>query len=513
VDGGLTVPSKLLRVAETVKLGSESVSLLGHSNVWVKESLTGSLSMRLTQSIVAEALENSAPGQLEVIVFDDGLSGIAAPFYPLNTGGEHLLTVVHDESDFREQLRVLRDHVQRVKNVMRGETESLVQFRELADYPVESYKLVVVSADFSLLSNSVQNDLYTLLKSAPSAGVSFLIHSPILDADLYVEECNLLRVERNVIEKSDGDSIIGWSPRTSTELVSLSERIGQAPLEMDKIEFSAVQSLEESSRWSEKSSDGITFSLGIYGKERAEITLGDELNQRHNMLITGAVGQGKSNLINVIVHSLCQRYSPDELHLYLLDFKEGVSLKPLASEDSYLPHARVLGLDADREFGLSLLKKLFDIYQARMKLFKDNEVQSLREYRERKEAILPRIVVVIDEYQMMFAERDRTSDEIADLLMRGVRLFRACGIHIILASQTIGGSVALMGSGGEGLFAQVPIRLALKNSLAESYATLGARNDAAVHLRSKQAIVNLDYGEVSANRKTSIAFADRDGLT
>ena len=44
-------------------------------------------------------------------------------------------------------------------------------------------------------------------------------------------------------------------------------------------------------------------------------------------LVTGAVGQGKSNLIAVLVHSWCQRYSPSELELYLLDFKEGVTLQ------------------------------------------------------------------------------------------------------------------------------------------------------------------------------------------
>ena len=114
----------------------------------------------------------------------------------------------------------------------------------------------------------------------------------------------------------------------------------------------------------------------------------------------------------------------------------------------------------------------------------------------------------IDEFQMMFADNDRLSAEIAVLLVQGARLFRACGIHIVLASQTIGGNVSLMGSAGEGLFGQFPVRIALKNSLSESHATLGSRNDAAAHLRAREAIVNVDYGQLSANRKTTIAFAD-----
>ena len=120
---------------------------------------------------------------------------------------------------------------------------------------------------------------------------------------------------------------------------------------------------------------------------------------------------------------------------------------------------------------------------------------------------MPRIVVVIDEFQMLFADQDTVATTASDLIVKGARLFRACGIHFILASQTIS-SGSILGSTAQALFAQVPVRLALKNSLAESHATLGLKNDAASHIRSREAIVNLDYGELSSNRKTTIAYAD-----
>ena len=122
--------------------------------------------------------------------------------------------------------------------------------------------------------------------------------------------------------------------------------------------------------------------------------------------------------------------------------------------------------------------------------------------------VKPRIVVVIDEFQMLFADQDTVATTASDLIIKGARLFRACGIHFILASQTIGSGGMLGGTTGQALFAQIPVRLALKNSLAESHATLGLKNDAASHIRSREAIVNLDYGELSSNRKTTIAYAD-----
>lgn len=328
--------------------------------------------------------------------------------------------------------------------------------------------------------------------------------------------CDHMTIQHNSINRENEAPIRDWIPPEPQELIEISQRVADRlkSTKMATVSFAEIQDTQDP--WKSTSEDGITFSIGKYGLHTVEITLGDELNQRHNMLVTGAVGQGKSNLISVIIHSLCQRYSPHELQLYLLDFKEGVTLQSYFDEDTgeHLPQARVLGLEADREFGRSILQDLFRIFKTRMKIFKSAGVQSLRQYRALNPDIeLPRVVVIIDEFQMMFAERDRISDEIAELLVRGVRLFRACGIHVILASQTIGGNMSLMGSAGEGLFGQVPVRVALKNSLTESRATLGDKNDAAAHLRAREAIVNLDYGEVSANKKTSIAFADEAVLS
>lgn len=507
-----TMVSGPLEVCERVPLGSGAVDLFGSANLWIEDSLADDQSIRLTQSIMRHALEATAPGQLELMVFDDALSGIAAPFWPLNSGGEKVMTVMNDEQDFAGTLKYLRNHVQGVKNVIQGLAPTLVDFRQQVGYPVESYKLVVVSTDVSLLDDQTQAQLAILLKAGPAAGVSFLIHSMTLGANpLVVSMCELLAVKGGVVTRDGGVPVRGWTPPSPDELIGAAVNVASrlAATKADPIHFTDVQPLE--STWGCSSADGVTFSLGTYGLQTIDVTLGDELNQRHNVLITGAVGQGKSNVISVLIHSLCQRYSPDELQLYLLDFKEGVTLQPLVDGPAgeYLPHARVLGLEADREFALSVLRELFGLYRARMKDFKAAGVQNLRQYREASPgSTMPRVVVVIDEFQMMFADRDRVSDEIAELLVRGARLFRASGIHVVLASQTIGGNLALMGSSGEGLFGQVPIRIALKNSLSESRATLGDRNDAAAHLRARQAIVNLDYGELSANMKVSVAFAD-----
>ena len=500
------------RVADQLRLRGGHLDFIGRSHIWI-DDYDRADSVRFAQFALANALAHTAPGQLEVLVFDDALRGIAAPFQEVNSGGEKILRHINDVQELNETIKYLHDHVRSVLNVIQGRTDSLLDFRQQLSPKVEGFKLVVLSTIYDLLSDEIKDKLTVLLKAGPAAGVTFLIHSMKLNVNKEILNLTqLCDVDECTVYGDDGAVWGQFDPQSADDLISVSRHVASAVAnaQVEPVAFSEVQPLDAS--WSQSSRDGISFAVGTYGMSTIEVTLGDELNQRHNALITGAVGQGKSNLISVVVHSLCQRYSPSEVEFYMLDFKEGVTLQAFAPDPhtgSFLPHARVLGLDADREYGVNVLHHLFAIYRQRMATFKAAGVQNIRQYRlADPEAVMPRIVVVIDEFQMLFADQDTVATTASDLIVKGARLFRACGIHFILASQTISSGGMLGGTTGQALFAQIPVRLALKNSLAESHATLGLKNDAASHIRSREAIVNLDYGELSSNRKTTIAYAD-----
>ena len=500
------------RVADQLRLRGGHLDFIGRSHIWI-DDYDRADSVQFAQFAIANALARTAPGQLEVLVFDDALRGIAAPFQEVNSGGEKILRHINDLQELNETIKYLHEHVRSVLNVIQGRTESLLDFRQRLSPKVEGFKLVVLSTIYHLLSDEIRDKLTVLLKAGPAAGVTFLIHSMKLKVNEEILDLTqLCDVDERTVYGDDGAVRGQFDPQSADDLISVSRHVASAVAnaQVEPVAFSEVQPLD--APWSQSSRDGISFAVGTYGMSTIEVTLGDELNQRHNALITGAVGQGKSNLISVVVHSLCQRYSPSEIEFYMLDFKEGVTLQAFAPDPhtgSFLPHARVLGLDADREYGVNVLRHLFAIYRQRMATFKAAGVQNIRQYRlADPEAVMPRIVVVIDEFQMLFADQDTVATTASDLIVKGARLFRACGIHFILASQTIGSGGMLGGTTGQALFAQIPVRLALKNSLAESHATLGLKNDAASHIRSREAIVNLDYGELSSNRKTTIAYAD-----
>ena len=161
-------------------------------------------------------------------------------------------------------------------------------------------------------------------------------------------------------------------------------------------------------------------------------------------LIGGPSGSGKTNLLLTMICSLATRYPPDELELYLLDFKEGVSFAQFAPRRGrrWLPHARLIGvnINTDREFGLALLQHLAEEMRHRAEAAKANEVTKLEELRAADaQGPWPRIVAVIDEFQYLFGESDAVTNQAVQLLEDLARRGRSQGIHLVLASQDVSG--------------------------------------------------------------------------
>lgn len=536
--------NKILQVLSSATLSptqTAPIPFIGEGNVWVAETYNESTN-QFVQTMIMHALRQTASSQLEVYGYDNQLKGVFSPFSSYTSGEYNLINILTEKDELRELLNQLKKHIFGVQNVIQGQASSLTEFRSTKNRAIESYKLVVLYLNIKSLEEDTYALLSHLVKAGPKAGVTFMI----VDDEMNANHLQFYRTNPNfTMLKASGKALSFLEPGNAGMSATVKERSAYRPFtaaeiihqnqievknqensEKPMVTFNEIHprySLDNGERlqrqlWMDpnnpgqqnSSINGVTFGLGKYGDDILEVTIGDEVNQRHNALITGAVGQGKSNLISVIIHSLSLKYSPDELELYLLDFKEGVSLKAYSGMDSpvYLPHAKALALESDVEYGLSMLQYLYDIYKERMRLFKNHSVKSLKEYRETfPEEKMPRIVIIIDEFQLMFGDDGNVSEQVANLLEKSVRLYRAAGIHFILASQSIAGNVALMGSSDQ-LFSQVPIRIAHKNSVAESQRTLGMGNMAAALLKPREAIVNEDYGEESQNRKIIAAYGD-----
>ena len=153
-------------------------------------------------------------------------------------------------------------------------------------------------------------------------------------------------------------------------------------------------------------------------------------------MIAGATGSGKSTILHTLIMSSMLHYSPDQLHLYLMDFKSGTEFK--IYESVKLPHIQLLALDAMQEFGESILENLVKEMEHRGTLFKEAGQTSLKGYKEATGNPLPRILVIMDEFQILF--NDSTNRKVAmncaELTKRIVTEGRAFGIHLLMATQS-----------------------------------------------------------------------------
>ncbi|HYH63855.1 MAG TPA: FtsK/SpoIIIE domain-containing protein, partial [Urbifossiella sp.] len=191
--------------------------------------------------------------------------------------------------------------------------------------------------------------------------------------------------------------------------------------------------------------------------------------------------------------------------------KEGVEFQWYATYR--LPHARVVAIQSEREFGLSVLQRLDGILRERGEKFRDAGVNDLAGYREYLKSQgddtgkCPRILLVVDEFQQFFVEDDKLAQEAALLLDRLVRQGRAFGMHVLLGSQTLGGAYSLARS----TIDQMAVRVALQCSDADAQLILSKDNNAARLLsRPGEAIYNDQNGLVEGNDPFQVVWLSEE---
>ncbi|WP_276876197.1 DNA translocase FtsK [Anaerococcus hydrogenalis] len=150
-----------------------------------------------------------------------------------------------------------------------------------------------------------------------------------------------------------------------------------------------------------------------------------------HLLVSGATGSGKSVCINTIIMSILYKHSPDEVKLLLIDPK----IVELSIYNG-IPHLIMPVITDPKKASSSLFWAIREM-ERRYKLFEENHVRDISSYRDLTEIDekiekLPYVVIIIDELSdlMMTA-----AGEVEDYITRLAQKSRACGIHLIIATQ------------------------------------------------------------------------------
>ena len=482
------------------------VRLLDHGHVLVSgDRRSGD---DVVAGLLLRALGTSVPGQVQIIGYDpENLGGGLAGFAPLASAG--VLTFV-GPGGLEKLLDELAGHVRRInETVLAGEYTSLRELHAVTKRRPEPWRVAVLLGGGGDLSRHERSQLDRLLRTGAACGVHLVIRGIAIEPGPGIDVIDAAPGDEARIE-SAGALPVRLDPGPTPGVVTATCRqiaeavaAGPAPVALDSL------LPEAGAEWRESSAAGLTAPLGDSPQgSRVMVTLSD---YPPHALIAGPSGTGKTNFIYAWMGALAARYSPDELAFYLLDFKEGVSFARFAPgrrDPSWLPHVRLVGVNVntDREFGLALLRFLGGELKRRADAAKQYEVTNLAELRaEDPEGSWPRIVAVVDEFQVLLSGRDAVTGEAVDLLEDLARRGRSQGIHLVLASQDVSGIEALWGR--PALVAQFSLRIALPRARR----VLPETNGAADSLPRYHAVVNADSGANEANRVVRVPSAgDRE---
>ena len=183
-----------------------------------------------------------------------------------------------------------------------------------------------------------------------------------------------------------------------------------------------------------------------------------DLRKAPHMLVAGTTGSGKSELLHTFIASLLVKRRTNPCWLYIID--------PKRSEYSMYKNRNGVTLITETEKAISTLAKCCDIMESRYKMLEDKHIKDISQLND--DNVYP-IVIIVDELRDLLMQ-DKSAEY---YLVRLAQKARACGIHLILGTQTPRADV-LTGA----LRANIPTRIALKTSTAIESRIIIERNGA-----------------------------------
>lgn len=468
-------------------------------------------------NVIVRLLTSAPPGRLAFTIFDPvGLGQNFAGIMHLADFEERVINsrIWTQPAQIEQRLADLNEHIEKVTQMyLRNEYETLAEYNQQAGRLAEKYQFLVI-ADFPTNFTEVAvKRLQSIAASGPRCGVHLLIHwdqRKTAPTEFVPEE--LRKNAICIVPKGDGFTLANanWegaqlsldAPPSAELLTQLLQQIGKASTDSYRVEMPFEEVAPEAKEfWSLDTTNELRVPVGRTGATKLQyLALGQ--GTRQHGLVAGKTGSGKSTLFHVIITNLALWCSPEQVEFYLVDFKKGVEFKTYAAHK--LPHARVIAIESDREFGLSVLQRVDDELKRRGDLFRKLGAQNIPGYKAAGGTEpMPRVLLLIDEFQELFVEDDRISQGAALLLDRIVRQGRAFGIHVLLGSQTLGGAYTL----ARATIGQMVVRVALQCNEADAYLIMNEDNPAPRLLsRPGEAIYNDEGGAIQGNSPFQVVW-------
>ena len=314
------------------------------------------------------------------------------------------------------------------------------------------YGLIIIITHNNSLQKLIASDAYELIKTfateiTSSGNDFFIIDKKETKRILFAWNTLPLELPKKLVQKYiDERPIINLNN-------NYSERIG----------FEVREKVKKGNR------ELVDIPIGV--DDNGEIVKINFTNSNFATFICGASRAGKSNLLQVLVTGIIKEYHPDDVEIWLIDFK-------MTTFSHYVkntpPHIRYIVLDESPELIFDIIDRLTEIMNKRQNIFK-GKWEKLSEIS--KDKYMPAILVFIDEFSVMSqvisdsigSNRGNYIDKLQMLLAKGAAL----GLHFIFSCQGFTeGTRGLNGFSKK----QIQQRIALKTEYNEIRETLDIRS-------------------------------------
>ena len=186
-----------------------------------------------------------------------------------------------------------------------------------------------------------------------------------------------------------------------------------------------------------------TMTIPVGKAEAKEADFSMDLVSHVHSFIIGQSGSGKSVFLHNIIGGAMLKYAPEDLQLYLLDFKlGGVEFNRYQGAK----HVKALLVDnSDPQVTLEILRELRNSMTERGKLLRGAGVNNIGEYNKmHQQDRMPHVLVVADECHEMFKADvsipRQVRNEISDIVIKIAKEGRSQGVHLVFATQTLSGT-------------------------------------------------------------------------
>ena len=404
------------------------------------------------------------------------------PKFATRSGGH----VYSKREDFSELLQELENAANSAMSKLGGSYVSVCDYNEKNQDKIPEYINIIYLGNADFFRDEL-NRLKVLLQNSQRSGMSFVV---VCDGSLFEAFEDVSGIH---LKEKSGNLFLGSSVKLPLTLAIQEQEITQMLTEISASmqEADKVDTLYEnhpelhSGYFSMDSAAALRIPFAIDKFNRLQyFEIGG--NAPPHALIAGSTGNGKSSVLHTLIMQTMHHYHPDDVEIWAIDYK-AVEFNFYIQNPT--PHFRVIAHDTATEFSLSLIDLLYKEYEERKRKFLESEVKGIEAYRRKHgKHSMPRILVVIDEFQLMtqaVMEYNGYKDyrtELENLL----RLTRAMGISFVFSSQTIASGLQGLSDAARD---QIGCRLCLKheddNEIRETLALSGPEANSVVY-RAKE---------------------------